>query len=209
MSVIPVNLAVEDELSEAVLRRVLIQVKRGFAVGTAYRRGGFGYLRRTIRGWNNAAKGIPFVLLTDLDEYACPKALIEEWLDIPRHPNLVLRVAVREVEAWLLADRVNVASFLGVPVASIPQGVEALADPKAEIIERAGRSRFPEVRDRIAPKRGSTAQQGLDYNGCLAAFVEKRWSISAAARGAQSLARTLARLRSFTPLWQVTNGAPE
>src|SRR5271166_3110925 len=102
MNLIPVNLATEDELSETVLLRMLADLGR-FAVGTSYRRGGFAYLERNISGWNHAAKGIPFILLTDLDRCVCPAKLFGDWLKAPRHPNLLFRVAVREVEAWLLA----------------------------------------------------------------------------------------------------------
>src|SRR5580658_879547 len=100
MSVIPINLATEDELSEAVLRRLLGFAERGYEIGIVYRRGGFGYLRRTVRGWNRAAPGIPFMVLTDLDHHPCPRALIDDWLTEPQHPNFLFRVAVREVEAW-------------------------------------------------------------------------------------------------------------
>ena len=96
---IPIHLAVEDELSEAVLREILKQSGRPFVVGAVYRRGGFGYLRANVRGFNNGAKGIPFFLLTDLDKNECAPMLIQEWLTVPLHPNLIFRVAVREVEA--------------------------------------------------------------------------------------------------------------
>ena len=99
---IPLHLAVEDPLSEAVLRELLCQSGRPFAIGRCYQRGGFGYLRKTIQGFNNAAKGIPFAVLTDLDRYPCPMALIADWLRVPRHSNLLFRVAVHEVEAWIL-----------------------------------------------------------------------------------------------------------
>jgi len=52
MNPIPVNLAIEDELSETVLHRIIAHTGRGYAIGTAYGRGGFGYLKRTIHGWN-------------------------------------------------------------------------------------------------------------------------------------------------------------
>src|ERR1035441_2055564 len=74
---IPVNLATEDELSEAVLRRLLDHADRGYAIGTAYGRRGFGYLRRTITGWNRAAQFVPFIVLTDLDRRPCPTELID------------------------------------------------------------------------------------------------------------------------------------
>ena len=132
MSAIPVSLATEDELSEVVLLRILADLRR-YAVGTAYRRGGSGYLQRTVPGWNRAAKGIPFVVLTDLDECECPARLIANWLSVPRHPNLLLRVAVREVEAWPLPDRANLARYLAVREDAIPTDSEGLADPKATL----------------------------------------------------------------------------
>jgi hypothetical protein len=99
MSTIPVNLAVEDELSDEVLRRLLQYTGRAYHIGATYGRSGFGYLRSTIRGWNRAARGVPFIVLTDLDTHTCPPILIRDWLAEPLNPNLLLRVAVREVEA--------------------------------------------------------------------------------------------------------------
>lgn len=112
MSPIPINLAIEDSLSEVVLRRLLAHANREYAIGTAYGRTGFGYLRRTIEGWNRAAKSIPFAVLTDLDMLPCPGELVTSWLPTRHHPNLLLRVAVREVEAWLLADAENLQLIL-------------------------------------------------------------------------------------------------
>jgi hypothetical protein len=114
MSGIPVNVAVEDELSEWVVLKLLAVTNRSYHVGATYRRGGFGYLRRTINGWNAAARGKPFVVLTDLDDAPCPADLIGRWLTSAQNPNLIFRVAVREVEAWLLADFNNLATFLRV-----------------------------------------------------------------------------------------------
>jgi len=42
MSPIPVHLAVEDDLSEVVVRRLLFDVGRDYAIGTVFGRGGFG-----------------------------------------------------------------------------------------------------------------------------------------------------------------------
>ncbi|MGA3099430.1 MAG: hypothetical protein ABSF25_23500 [Bryobacteraceae bacterium] len=200
MSPIPINLATEDELSEATLLRILRDLDR-YVVGTPYRRGGFGYLRRTIHGWNSAARSIPFIVLTDLDVCECPASLIADWLTAPQHPNLLFRIAVREVESWLLADTVNLSRFLGVPEREMPSDCDNLADPKAEIIELARRSRIRAIRDGIVPKRGSTAKQGPDYNGLLGLFVRGGWDLKAAAAGSPSLARTICRLTVFNPAW--------
>ena len=206
MKPIPVNLAVEDELSEVVIRHVVSHVKRGYAIGTAYGRNGFGYLKKTVAGWNNAAAGTPFILLTDLDQNECPLSLIESWLRVPRHPNLIFRVAVREVEAWLLADRTNFSRFLGVKTASMPADVEQLPDPKAKLVSLAAKSRYSEIRQRVAPKAHSTAKIGPDYNGCLATFVTSEWDVAVAAQSAPSLLRTVRKLKDFTPVWP--NPAP-
>jgi hypothetical protein len=201
MSTIPVHLAVEDELSEAVLRRMLLHLNRGYHVGTTYRRGGFGYLRRTVRGWNRAAAGTPFIILTDLDQYACPRALIEEWLPEPRQSNLLFRVAVREVESWLIADAENLSKHLSVHRKWMPEQPDALTDPKAALVDVARRSRSSDLRNRIVPRPGSTAKQGPDYNGCLVAFVLTTWNIDAARAVSPSLARTVKKLSEFTPTW--------
>ncbi len=200
MTLIPINLATEDELSEVVLLRILRDIGR-YAVGTAYRRGGFGYLRRTIAGWNRAARGVPFVVLTDLDNGECPAGLMADWLADPLHPNLLFRIAVREVESWLLASPGTFSRFLGVPHEEMPTDCDNLADPKAEIIQLARKSRIRAVRDGIVPRRGSTAKQGPDYNGLLSTFVRSDWDLEVAALGSPSLARTVGRLAVFNPVW--------
>src|SRR6266446_4484885 len=109
---IPLNLAFEDALTESLTLKILQTIPTQYATQTIYNRGGNGYLRQTINGFNNAAKGTPFLVGTDLDEYECPPALIDDWLTHARHHNLLVRVAVRDAEAWVLADRHRFADFL-------------------------------------------------------------------------------------------------
>ena len=174
----------------------------GRVIGTPYRRGGFGYLRRTVRGWNAAARGVPFVLLTDLDTRRCPAELINEWLGVPKHHNLLFRVAVREVESWLLADSAGLSTFLGVGRNLVPSDPDLLPDPKLTLINLARRSRQRMIRESIVPPRGSTAKQGRDYNGCLCGFVRNHWDLDTAMAGSPSLNRTVNRLSNFAPVWQ-------
>ena len=200
---IPINLAVEDRLSEAVLRRILSHSDRGYALGACYKRGGYGYLKKNIRGWNAAARSVPFIVLTDLDaSYPCPGALILDWLPLQQRHNLLFRVAIREVEAWLIADRTNLAAFLRVPERLIPENPDRVPDPKRAIVELARKSRDRWMRERIAPKPKSTASQGPDYNGCLIEFVTAGWDIEAAIAGSESLRRTVRKLHTFTPVWE-------
>lgn len=202
MNHIPIDLAVEDALTEAVLRRIVASCGNRYAVGSVYRRGGNGYLRKTIQGWNRAAKGKPFLLVTDLDAVACPSLLIQEWLgETPKHQNLLFRVAVREIDAWLLADRDGLSRHLAVKTALVPTSPEDLPDPKCTLIELARASKRRQVRDDLVPRKGSTAKQGPGYNPNLCDFVSATWSVEAAAANAKSLERTLKRLEEFTPVW--------
>ena len=198
-AVIPVQLAVEDALSEAVLRAILKQSGRPFAVGVCYQRGGYGYLKKTIAGFNQAARGTPFVVLADLDQqYPCPPALIADWLRVPKHPNLLFRIAVREIESWVLADREAISSFLGVRQDVIPRNTDQLPDAKRSLMDVVRKSRKREFRSAILPSPGSTAKQGPDYNGPLVKFVESRWKVRRAARNSPSLKRAIDAVRSFT-----------
>lgn len=201
MSPIPIQLAVEDDLSEGVLIKLLCKTGRPYAIGTCYNGSGFGYLRRTIRGFNNAAKGTPFLVLTDLDQIECAPDLIETWLHEPLHPNLLFRVAVKEVEAWLLADQVGLARFLGINKTLIPESVDEIVDPKKCLINLARRSPHRNLRGDIVPPSGSTRQIGPNYNGQLVAFVQNRWNISAAERSSPSLRRTVTAVTRFVPTW--------
>jgi hypothetical protein len=198
---IPVNLVVEDPLSEAVVRRVLQQAGVKYAVGSCYRPGGFGYIKKKIGAFNHAAKHSPFFVLTDLDKTDCAPALIRAWLREDPHPNLLFRVAVREVESWLLADAIGFAGFLGINVRNIPENPDEIVDPKRKLIDLARTSRRREPRDSIIPRRGSTAKVGPDYNGRLTAFVAKSWNLTEAAKRSGSLRRFRLAAESFRPLW--------
>ena len=53
-----INLAVEDDLSEAVLRKILRSFNRAFQVKTVYKKGGFGYLKKQIKSFIDRNKDI-------------------------------------------------------------------------------------------------------------------------------------------------------
>jgi hypothetical protein len=203
---IPLNVAVEDELTQSLLVKILAVIPTEYATSTFYNRGGNGYLRKNINGFNRAARGIPFLIGTDLDTYDCPPALIQDWLLGPKHHNLLLRVAVREVEAWLLADKENFARFLGIRPALIRDDVEAIPDPKRELLQLASRARRRDVREDICPPAHSTRRVGPNYNARLAVFVSQYWDPDVARQRARSLARTIDRLTGFRPDWSYIEG---
>ena len=196
---IPISVAVEDELSEAIALRLLEESPGNFQVGRPYRRSGFGYLKKNMPGFNKAARGTPFFVLTDLDRRPCPSALIADWLSQPKHPNLILRVAVREVESWLLADDDGLSKFLGISKTLVPRAPDTLDDPKKSLILLAARSKFSNLRAAIVPPPKSIRVQGPDYNGPLAKFAQEKWNLRAARQRSPSLDRALLAIERFKP----------
>lgn len=193
---IPIYLAVEDELSEWVVRRVLSVRPVAYAVGAVFGRSGFGYLKKQAPAFNNAARSCPFLLLTDLDRHACPPALIKEWLVHPKHPDFLLRVAVREVESWLLGDGEGICRYLGVGYRHDGDAPEGMDDPKQELLKLALRSPRRAMRDALVHKDDTNGRlsQGSDYNGALARFVIDLWDIEAASGRCPSLRRLFGAL---------------
>lgn len=200
MVYIPINLVVEDYLSEAVLRKIIRQSHCRFSIGYCYCKGGYGYIKRKIRGFNNAAKGTPFLVLADL-EAECAPIQIRGWLPEPAHQNLLFRIAIREIESWLLADRMGFASFLSINRDLIPNNVDEIADPKQWLINLARRSRKRVLREAIVPAARTTAKVGPDYNGPLAYFVENHWNAIAAMDNSPSLERAVNAIARFEPTW--------
>lgn len=200
---IPINLVFEDVLSEAVLKQMLVQSQRPFSVGNCFNQRGYGKIKKIISGLNHAAKGMPYLILTDLDREECPLIILSEWLTQPKHPNLLFRIAVKEVEAWLLAHREAFAEFLGISVDLILSDVDKISDPKQLLINLAKKSKKRELRDGIVPDRNSTAKIGKDYNGQLIKFVNQNWQAAAAQTNSSSLKRAMDAIVHFQPTWEI------
>jgi hypothetical protein len=196
---IPIQMAVEDFLSESVLRALLKQSGHGYRIGTCYGHKGIGFLRKHISRYNKAARIVPFLVLADLDNVECAPLLVNDWLGIHKHNNLMLRVAVRQVESWILADRKAFGGFLSIPEVHITTAPDKLKDSKNTLIELARKSRRRDVREALVPKKGSTARIGPDYNGTLGQFVRERWSAERAMKYSESLKRAFEEIRAFKP----------
>ncbi len=202
MTAVYINLAFEDSLSEAVIRQMLVQSGRSYKIHRCFSNNGNGYLRAKIDGFNQASKYMPFLVLTDLDStYNCPIELRNDWLPLNKqHSNLLFRIAVKEVESWVLAHRNAFSKFLGITKDLIPIKVDELRDPKQTLINLAKRCRYREIREGIIPRLNSTAKQGPDYNGQLVRFVEKNWNVNQAKINSPSLYRSLEAVKRFNPI---------
>jgi hypothetical protein len=193
-------LAVEDPLSEVVARKLLAATCPEDPVSLVLGLKGKGYLRNKAESLNRAAKGSPVFLLADLDSpRLCPSDLIRSWLKSPLHPSFFFRVAVMEVESWIMADRRSFAEFLAIPEERIPLSTDSIPNTKEFLISLARLSRSSRMRDDLVPTPGGTRRVGPAYNPRLASYVVKIWNPVAAAAVSGSLRRTMDRLGERCP----------
>lgn len=187
-----VSLVVEGEVDAAVLERLCAHC--GLQVAAVHGRQGKDHIRQRIRSYDAAARRACWVILVDLDQEApCGAALKRAWLPNPA-PRISLRIAVREVEAWLLADTERIAAFLGVSKTVVPRDVEGLLDAKAAMVALAGRSRRRDLRQDMTPRPGSGRDVGPAYVSRLVEFSRsgsKGWRPEVAGLNSDSLRRCL------------------
>jgi hypothetical protein len=193
-----IALATEDELSEAVGYRLIAEWKGALEVGLPLRRGGNGYLRSRMRNSGEIFRQMPVLIITDLDQRPCSSVLRSEWLaSTPTFGDLLLRVAVREVESWLMADTDAMRALLGRrATAQLPSNPESIANPKEFLLHLAS-SGPRDVRRDLCPSPGSVARQGLGYNARLCRFVADVWNPERAASRSDSLRRARGRIEQL------------
>ena len=188
--------AVEGVLDEVVLRRLAEHL--GISIGPVFGKSGKPYLRDKMAGYNQAARFSPWIVLVDLDDDECAPSLCTEWLPVPAE-HMCFRVAVREIESWLLADRPRIATFLGVPARRVPSAVDDLNDPKRTLIDLARVSRRRAIREDMVPRPGSGVSIGPAYTSRMMEVIDvggqDRWRPEFAAQASPSLSRCISALK--------------
>lgn len=194
-----IYVATEDPLSEAVVARLVSEVAPNLRIDVKIGRQGNGYLKRKLPELIVLAEHVPVVIVTDLDRGACAPLLVGSWIPtnyvIP--DKLIFRVAIREVEAWLLADRIGFSDFSGVPINRIPVNPETIPNPKEILVSLVRRHGKRSIRSEIVPQTNSQATVAVGYNNALAFFAENAWSLENAKPCAESLMRACNRLQEL------------
>lgn len=182
-------LAVEGPPDEAVIAAVLRA--NGHDVGAVHGRCGKHHLDDNLRRYTSAAKHAPWLIVRDLDQDATCAAELLRAKQPGGHPGCV-RIAVRAIEAWLLADPAS-ARWLGVASSALPSKVEDLDDPKATLIQLARRSRRTGIREDIVPTLSRSIGPG--YVDQIRTFCATTWTPAVAARRSDSLARLIRHIQ--------------
>lgn len=191
-----ITVAVEGDHDAVVARRLLEAV--GLAMGAVYGARGKGALDKALPGYNHAAKHGPWLILRDLDHDApCAPKLVERLIPEPA-PHMCLRVVVRSIESWLMADRDGMSRFLQVTPSRVPAEPETLPHPKQFLIELAKHSRSRAIRQDMVPTMGTGAHVGPGYTGRIIEFAGTQWQPLLAAKRSESLERCMRALRRWS-----------
>jgi len=192
----PVSLVLEGSTDGPVATRLLEHV--GLTVGPIYGLRGKSHNDAKMPAYNSAARFAPWFVLRDLDHDApCAPDLARMLLPTPSR-HMLLRIAVREMEAWLLADQKALSAFMRVSASQMPANPDDLTDAKAELVRLARRSTKPAIRRDMVPRAGSGTSVGPGYSARIMEFANERWRPEVAAARSPSLARCIRALRRWT-----------
>jgi len=184
----------EDEVTHQVMLKIYDFFKGHISELRGIPCRGKGKIKKQIRAYNNAAQYGYYFVITDLDnEYDCAPLLIKDWLPINCTSRLIFRVAIHEIESWLLADKQNFAAFFSISKSLIPLNPDNIADPKQTVIKLAKRSRRRDIREAIVPI-DDYASIGPGYNTKFQNFIQNSWDINSARRNSPSLDRAIKSL---------------
>jgi len=196
---------VEDAPSAAVAHKLVATRNAQMEHSLVFRNGfpavmgGYGAIKSKCEAFLNMAKGgIHSFILTDLDTAECACSLIRSWFSIPENDDVVLppqcifRVAVREVESWIIADHEAWAAFIGIPAENFSTQPDQLDDPKRHLLNVIRRKGRKKIHREMLPQ--GAAQIGPRYNEILCDFVDSSWEPERAAKRSPSLDRALKAL---------------
>jgi len=193
---IPVKILVEGYTDEPVAKRLLSHA--GLEAGAVYGRKGKPDLLIRLPRYNQAAHHAPWFAIVDLDmDSQCPLHVVEQWLPHPTK-GMRFRIAIRAIEAWLMADREKMASFLAVAPSRLNHNVDLDPNPKETLINIARTSRSRSIREDLVPRQMSGARVGPLYVPRLKDFVDNYWRPDVAAHESDSLRRCILALSTLS-----------
>ena len=108
-----------------------------------------------------------------------------------------MRVPIRAIESWLLADLEGVTREFWVPRHRVPDDPDSLDNPKQALVNLCRRSRRADIRTAMVPRTGSGRQVGPEYSDRVSIFALRAWDPLRAGERSPSLRRTIATLRKL------------
>lgn len=139
----------------------------------------------------------PWVVLRDLDHDATCAVDFMRSMDYQRVQFAEVRIAVRQIEAWLLADHIGFSEAFAVPMSKLPADPDDCDDAKRAVIDACVHSRRRVIKSDMLPRPGSHRKVGPGYEGSVIAYATSGWDPNRAAERSGSLARAVDRISTL------------
>ena len=191
-----VTIAGEGRLDLEVAEKLISHY--GGEVGNRYDKGGKFGVHSKIEGYNNDAMHtkMPWLVLLDLNSDECPPSLRNKLLTEVA-PSMCFRIAVREIESWLMGDTESLAAYLGISRGQLPLDPEEIDKPKNSLLQLAKESNKREIREGVARKSTAQLEPGPRYTALMRKYVQNHWRPEVAAKRSDSLRRAMACIENL------------
>ena len=137
-----------------------------------------------------------FLVLRDLDNNECAPSLLHSLVPHGTPDGLCLRIPVRQVESWLLADVDGFSQTFEVCLKAHTIKPDESDNSKRDLINHCRGSKSRKVRMGMVPKKG--AQTGSQYTTLIRQFAQTGWDPERAAGRSPSLKRALDAMDRLT-----------
>lgn len=182
---------VEGYMESVFLPVVLAQLGRADLQPNIRNAGGGTKFWLAAARYNEAGKHNAVMGLADLEQAQCAPSLLASKLP-HKSAGFHLRISVRMLESWLLADRQAMAGFLKVPISALPINPDSKAHPKRTLVDIARKSTSKNIRNALIPD-DSGGVVGSDYAATMSKFIEQHWRVAVARKHSPSLEKACQR----------------
>ncbi len=192
-----VLVAVEGETDKPFAERIVIAA--GLSVYKRIPFHGHGNLDKCMARWCQPSNRRAMLVVRDLDPnfgHDCPPALVEHLAGPgPRSATTLVRIAERELESWLMADREGVARYFRLRAASIPVLPDHEPNPKRTLVNLCRSSTSSSVRRGMVPDPQGGREVGREFTGLIIGFGSTMWDVERARSASPSLDRAISSLQ--------------
>jgi hypothetical protein len=193
-----INIAFEDILSEAVITRILSRFFPEARIARRFHGRGSGYLKLHLQAFVNGSRHIPYFVLIDSDRESCAKKFLTTLIKDKPPRQCMLRIAVHEVESWLLADFNNLLKSLKIQSGKcFYNNTDEIERPKEYILKIIDRGAPEVIKKSLIHASCGGATQGPGYNSFMVRFAMEQWNIDAALYHSESLKRAVECISNF------------
>ena len=187
-----VYFAVEGDADVPVAERLIRHV--GLTPYQAIVAGGAPSLDQRISGLVRSAAHVDWLILRDLDREQCAPRLVRRLFVGGVPPRASLRILVRSMESWMLADAAGFSEVFSLNRNRLPDRPDEVENAKLYLVNACRSSRRSEIRRAIPPRRGSGRAVGPEYVNRISSFARHSWNPERAAERSPSLARAIRAL---------------